>query len=106
MKLHTQYTEGNFDLWVRYTQGGEKASPTRGTFALPPFGGQPADLNYDTEATAFQFGYVQFTLFGQYLWELNDCFNVELRASYDSMDFSRFSEARYDRNTGLDRDPV
>jgi iron complex outermembrane receptor protein len=101
IKLHTQYTKGDFDLWVRYTQGGEKATPQRGDFALPPFGGRPLDFDYDTEAAAFQFGYVQFTVFGRYLWELSECLNMEMRLSYDSMDFSRFTESFLDRDTGL-----
>lgn len=99
MKLHAQYTNGNFDLWTRYTQGGEKATPTRGSFALAPFGGQPADLNYDTEVSAFQFGYAQLTVFGRYIWEINDCWNIDFRASYDSMDFFRYFESRFDRNS-------
>lgn len=89
MKVHAQYTKGNFDFWVRYTQGGEKASPTRGNFARPPFGGQPADQDY-SNASAFQFGYVQFTIAAEYLWEINDCFNAQFRMSWDSMDFYRF----------------
>jgi outer membrane receptor protein involved in Fe transport len=88
MKLHTQYTKGNFDLWVRYTQGGGKGSPGRGNFALPPFGGQQPGQTYDSRRQ-FQFGYVQFTVFGQYKWEINDCLNAEFRMSWDTMDFSR-----------------
>jgi len=92
MKLHTQYTNGNFDLWVRYTQGGEKATPARGNFALPPFGGRTPGFDYNTVGAA-QFGYVQFTVFGSYLWELGDNLNAEFRLSYDSMDFSRYFKA-------------
>jgi outer membrane receptor protein involved in Fe transport len=95
MKLHTQYTKGNFDLWVRYTQGGEKASPSRGDFALPPFGGQSPEQDYST-TSAFQFGYVQFTVFGQYLWQISDCLDAEFRLSYDSMDFSRYFRSAAD----------
>jgi iron complex outermembrane receptor protein len=90
MKLHTQYTQGNFDLWVRYTQGGEKATPQRLEFDR---GAGGADFDYNT-ASAFQFGYVQFTVFGQYLWEINDCLNAQFRLSYDSMDFSRYFRSR------------
>ncbi len=92
MKLHTQLTKGNFDLWVRYTQGGEKASPTRGNFALPPFGGQTPGQDYST-TSAFQFGYAQLTVFGQYLWEMSDTFSAEFRLSWDSMDFSRYFDS-------------
>lgn len=100
MKLHTQYTKGNFDFWVRYTQGGEKASPTRGNFALPPYGDQTAEQDY-ANASAFQFGYVQLTLFGQYVWEINDCLNAEFRLSWDSMDFSRaFQTSSGQKSTG------
>lgn len=92
MKVHAQYTKGNFDFWVRYTQGGGKASPTRGEFALPPFGGQVPDEDFSTRS-AFQFGYVQLTILGKYVWEINDCLNAELRLSWDSMDFARYFDA-------------
>jgi len=92
MKVHAQYTKGNFDFWVRYTQGGEKASPTRGEFALPPFGGQAPDEDFSTRS-AFQFGYVQLSLFGQYLWEINDCLNAQFRVGWDSMDFFRYFDS-------------
>jgi iron complex outermembrane receptor protein len=89
MKVHAQYTKGNFDFWVRYTQGGEKATPQRGEFALPPFGGRTPDFDYGS-AEAFQFGYVQYTVLGRYLWELNECLSADFRLSYDSMDFTRY----------------
>jgi iron complex outermembrane receptor protein len=88
MKLHAQYTKGDFDFWVRYTQGGEKGTPPRGQFALPPIGGQAPDFDYDT-IDSFQFGYVQFTALGRYLWELNECLSADMRLSYDTMDFVR-----------------
>ncbi len=89
MKVHTQYTNGNFDFWVRYTQGGEQATPQRGDFASDPFGNRPPDFDYDS-VEAFQFGYLQFSVFSSYLWEIHDDVSVEFRLGYDTMDFSRY----------------
>ena len=71
MKAHAQYTNGNFDFWMRYTQGGEKATPTRGEFALPPFGNRTPDFDYSGR-DSFQFGYLQWTMFASNHWEISD----------------------------------
>ncbi len=89
-KVHAQWTDGNFDAWVRYTRGGQQINPDRRDIALPPVGvAQPGSSFADLQTS--QAGYQQLTVAGQYLFELTDNLSVELLGSWDLFDFERFT---------------
>jgi len=89
-KLHAQYTDGNFEAWVRYTRGGEY------TASLP---WMPTWYRYQSQ------GYQQFTINTSYLQELADTFSIDYRLSYDIFDneksyFDSVYSHREDEYTG------
>jgi len=89
-KLHAQYTDGNFEAWVRYTRGGEY------TASLP---WMPTWYRYQAQ------GYQQFTVSTSYVQELADTFSIDYRLSYDIFDneksyFNSVYSHREDEYTG------
>lgn len=82
-KFHAQFTHGNLDIWARLTNSGEQVGPQRQVVIDPPTPGFPgfagrSDLSAGSE---------QFTLAGNYVWELSDTLEVEWRLSYDTLDY-------------------
>jgi iron complex outermembrane receptor protein len=84
MKLYTEITKGNWDIWLRYTRGGKQmVLPTRmlargpygwGEWMGPPYG----DSGY---------GYQQATGFIGYKKDLDEKTVLDLSFSYDMFDF-------------------
>jgi outer membrane receptor for ferrienterochelin and colicins len=70
VKLHGQYTKGDFDFWVRYTQGGENVDTSSQWNIGAPFG----------------IGYRQTTAAMNYKQELADNFALRYLLSYGHTD--------------------
>ncbi|MBN1766671.1 MAG: TonB-dependent receptor plug domain-containing protein [Sedimentisphaerales bacterium] len=101
LKTHIEYTSGNFDLWARYTKGGEQYFFSQKNMAYGA-GGTWGWLNpswassmFDTFSDMFQpgMGYQQFTIQAKYNQVINDDFDIDYVVSYDTFDFER---SRYD----------
>ncbi|MBP6124993.1 MAG: TonB-dependent receptor plug domain-containing protein [Phycisphaerae bacterium] len=78
VKLHLHYSLDDFDIWARYTQGGEYVDQCE---YRPLDGGWPQrDIPYGV-------GYAQGTVTAEYKQELSDTFNLQYRFSYDLTQF-------------------
>ncbi len=77
LKLFTDYTTGNFDVWVRYTRGG-------GHYGPDLFG-----TMWTTTPDAWSSGYQQVTAYTSYKQEVSETFGIDYALSYDMFDFQR-----------------
>jgi hypothetical protein len=84
-KFHAQFTDGNFDAWVRYTRGGQQLNPDRRLVD-----GSAGPGNSFSDLQTGEAGYQQLTVAGKYLFELTEDLDLELLASWDSFDYERF----------------
>ncbi len=73
MKFHGQYTNGGFDFWVRYTQGGEHFSQVNNSV-----GGNGNTLVPNGD------GYQQVTAYTSYKQEISPDFSMEYAFSFDA----------------------
>lgn len=89
-KLHAQYTHGDWDLWVRYTQSGEQTVWRRDFLTTPPLGRAIPDTTFD-ELTTDEAGYQHLTTFLGYKREISDAMKIELAVSYDIFDLERLT---------------
>jgi len=78
-KVHGQYTKGGFDIWARYTRGGEHYDPYSG-----------GDSYY-----AYGDGYQQGTLYTSYKQEITPTFTMKYALSYDRIYVKRTDAPRY-----------
>jgi len=95
IKTHLEYTDGPFEVWARYTRGGENYTFAQDNLGTTPHGWMSgADLGtYPTYNHFYQpgSGYQQFTLFGGYKQEISDAVTIDYSLSYDLFDFERAS---------------
>jgi len=85
VKLHAQVAKGNWDFWVRYTQGGRQIAPEMGTLVHFPWGwgdwvGAPFSVST---------GYQQATAYLGYEKELREDLILTAALSYDLFDAER-----------------
>ncbi|MBN1766670.1 MAG: TonB-dependent receptor plug domain-containing protein [Sedimentisphaerales bacterium] len=102
LKTHIEYTDENFDLWARYTKGGEEYYFTQSNLAYGE-GGKWGWLNpswatpeYDSFGESMHqqgVGYQQLTIQAKYRQEIHDDFDLDYIVSYDVFDYER---AQYD----------
>jgi len=102
LKLHVQVTKGNWDIWGRYTRGGQQFVWYPKVVARPPWGWVDIwpYMDWDTwpdvmltslpPLYAQGYGYQQATGYIGYKRELNERTNLDLAFSYDMFDFERF----------------
>jgi outer membrane receptor for ferrienterochelin and colicin len=86
LKGYLEFTKGNWDIWARYTRGGQKFSWADTSIAHYPTGfgsfyGWPQEQNTS--------GYQQVTTYFGYNKELTDKLELDLAFSYEMMDFER-----------------
>ena len=95
LKFHAQYTSGNFDLWARYTRGGQNYAHSQGVVdSRDPLGIDiPSFLTLDSVEDFPQSGegYQQFTIFTGYKQEVSDTFSIDYAFSYDLFDWERIN---------------
>jgi len=84
VKLHVEVTKGHWDIWGRYTRGGQQFAPDAGTLLHYPLGW--GDWVGDHLMTS---GYQQATGFVGYRTEISDNLNLDAAISYDMFDFER-----------------
>ncbi len=84
LKLHAQVTKGNWDIWARYTRGGQQLVPDSGTILHYPWGW--GDWVTDHSGSA---GYQQATAYVGYEREIRDDLTLEAAFSYDLLDYER-----------------
>jgi iron complex outermembrane receptor protein len=84
VKLHAGITKGNWDLWARYTRGGQQFAPDAGTLMHYPLGW--GDWVSDHAGSS---GYQQATGYIGYKKELADDLMLDAAVSYDMFDFER-----------------
>jgi outer membrane receptor protein involved in Fe transport len=75
VKLHAHYMHGNWDVWARYTQGGEYV-PQCDYWGTIEGGLRPIDIRYGM-------GYRQATIVTEYEQKITDKFKIDYRFSYD-----------------------
>lgn len=94
VKLYTEITKGNWNIWARYTRGGKQFAWHKGYLARNPVGWTETYWNWDTASVIplqpNGYGYQQATGFIGYTDELSDKTSIEYAFSYDMMDFERF----------------
>jgi iron complex outermembrane receptor protein len=78
VKLHLHYTHDNFDLWARFTQGGEYVDQCEF---------RPLEGGWPQRDIAYGVGYAQGTVTAEYKQELSDTFSIQYRFSYDLTQF-------------------
>jgi iron complex outermembrane receptor protein len=79
LKFHAVYTKEDFEVWTRYTRGGN-------TFAVQTADGVRWDDMYVEDPGV---GYQQLTLFAGNTWRLSEEFDVRYSLSYDMLDYDR-----------------
>jgi len=103
VKLHVQITRDNWDIWARYTRGGQQFDWYTKDVARPPFGwidvwdGGHIDWStwpYPTltSVPAMQvqaYGYQQATGYIGYKQELTNDIDIDYSGSYDTLDMIR-----------------
>ncbi len=79
VKLFTDYTAGDFDLWARYTRGG-------GYYA-PDLFSSMWSYGLDSWST----GYQQATIYASNKYKISETLGLDYALSYDMFDFERLS---------------
>ena len=84
VKLHAQITRGDWDLWARYTRGGQEFSDEVGSVARTPYGwGNWATISRPYNYYAYQ----QATGYIGYKKPLDDTLTLDTAFSYTMTDF-------------------
>jgi iron complex outermembrane receptor protein len=86
LKLHTQLTRDNWDIWARYTRGGKQFVWAPGLLTPPPVGFSV------TPVTNNGYGYQQLTGYIGYKQELTNDIDIDYAFSYETIDFSEFRQ--------------
>ncbi|MGA1980698.1 MAG: TonB-dependent receptor [Sedimentisphaerales bacterium] len=89
MKLYAEITKGNWDLWGRYTSGGQQFIPDIGVLAPFPYGWGNVGWLKQPPLLMGGYGYQQATAYVGYKQELADNLNIDYSFSYDMFDFER-----------------
>jgi iron complex outermembrane receptor protein len=101
VKLHAQVTRGNWDIWARYTRGGQMINWYTKEVARPPFGWfdiwpymnwghwPNVDLTTIPKMNTHFYGYQQLTGFIGYKQELTNDIDIDYSFSYDTLDYMR-----------------
>ncbi len=84
LKLHAQLTKGHWDIWGRYTRGGQQLVPDSGPLLHYPWGW--GDWVADQHSA---YGYQQATGYVGYRNEIREDLDLEAALSYDLMDNER-----------------
>lgn len=88
VKLHAELTRGPWDLWVRYTRGGQAFVPDSGILIHYPYGwGDWVERPLWQSFSAYQ----QVTGYIGYNKQINDDLTFDAAFSYDMLDFERRS---------------
>jgi iron complex outermembrane receptor protein len=88
MKLYTEITKGNWDIWLRYTRGGKQLPYPTGMLAISPYGwGRWIASPYGPSG----YGYQQATGFIGYKKDLDEKTILDMSFSYDMFDFERMN---------------
>jgi len=89
LKLHTSYFYENFDIWARYTQGGEQLawSPRIMTPRVEGFG-DVVSLS-PSQMQTHSVEYKQFSTQAHLNHELSESFSLDYYLSYDTLDYAR-----------------
>lgn len=105
IKLHAHLNLEDFELWMRYTRGGETRVQSRVFLADQASGGLPqGDRATNTPGVVFEpsdappasgLGYQQFTVAANYDQRLSDEWSVEYGLSYDMTDYERVISVLY-----------
>jgi outer membrane receptor for ferrienterochelin and colicins len=86
VKGYLEFTKGNWDIWARYTKGGQKFSWDDTRIAHYPYGyGDFATLPFAQNTS----GYQQITTNLGYKKDITEKLEMELAFSYEMMDFER-----------------
>ena len=90
MKLHTQITRDNWDIWARYTRGGKQFSYDPGMWA----DGWGEWVFYGSGVTPQpnSYSYQQATGYIGYKQELADNLDIDYAFSYKLFDYTRFCQ--------------
>jgi iron complex outermembrane receptor protein len=86
LKLHAQLTKDNWDIWGRYTRGGQEYVWAPGALISPPvgYGARPVTNNL--------WGYQQYTGFIGYTQELTKSIDIDYAFSYLRTEFTSFRQ--------------
>jgi outer membrane receptor protein involved in Fe transport len=84
LKFHVEVTRGDWDIWARYTRGGQKFVGDVGTLTHSPPGWGDWVNKYGCS-----YGYQQATAYVGYKHEITDTLWINAAVSYDMMDFER-----------------
>jgi len=87
LKIYAEITKGDWDVWARYTRGGQQFIPDIGILARDPYGW--GDASWMQPYLQSGYGYQQATAYVGYNKEFNEKTNLELAFSYDMFDFER-----------------
>jgi len=88
LKLHTSYFYENFDIWARYTQGGEQLAWSPRILTTTPEGfGTLGDKEDDLQTNSVE--YKQFSTQAHVKHTVNDQFNLDYYISFDTLDYTR-----------------
>jgi iron complex outermembrane receptor protein len=93
LKLYTEITKGNWDIWGRYTRGGQQGIWDIQDLAPDPWGwaGAPGSA---VSLTPNTYGYQQATAYVGHKTEINEKTSLDTAFSYDMLDFERYTEGR------------
>lgn len=86
LKGYLEFTKGNWDIWARYTRGGQEFAWDDSLIAHIPVGRGDFDTFPIGKNSS---GYQQVTSYFGYNKEINDKLDLELAFSYEMMDFER-----------------
>jgi iron complex outermembrane receptor protein len=86
LKLHVQITKGDWDIWARYTRGGQQGvwDMERLTSEADPNTSPPGDTKPNS------YGYQQATAYVGHKKELTENITLDMAFSYDMSDFERY----------------
>jgi len=105
LKFHVEITRDNWDIWARYTRGGQQFVWYPKEVARPPWGWVDiwpymnwshwpnVDLTSLPPLRFYSSGYQQMTGYIGYKQEISDKLNVDYTFSYDTFDFTRVIDA-------------
>jgi outer membrane receptor protein involved in Fe transport len=86
LKLYSELLKGNWNIWLRYTRGGQQFIWPTGLLARAPYGWTGSWALPLEDCT---YGYQQATGFIGHNSDLNESTNLDLQFSYDMFDFER-----------------
>ncbi|MCM8534478.1 MAG: TonB-dependent receptor plug domain-containing protein [Lentisphaeraceae bacterium] len=90
IKLHLNFKKGNWDNWLRFTQGGRHQTHTARIFNSWPVGWGGLNGSPDEDGPRWAGnGYQHLTLLTSYLQELSETLSLNYTLSFDSQDYYR-----------------